>query len=52
MNKVYKKYISNVTALFPVKGKAEKKYINNFKINVLDYSAKRRPVPQTMPKGE
>ena len=37
MNKVYKKYISNVTALFPVKGKAEKKYINNFKINVLDY---------------
>lgn len=37
MNKVYNKYISNVKALFPVKGKAEKKYINNFKINVLDY---------------
>mgnify|MGYP002509065877 CR=1 FL=1 len=26
--------------------------VSVFKINVLDYSAKRRPVPQTMPKGE
>lgn len=37
MNKVYKKYISSIEALFPVKGKAEKKYLDNFKINVLDY---------------
>ena len=26
--------------------------VSVFKINVLDYSAKRRPVPQTMQKGE
>ena len=37
MKKVYKKYISSIEALFPVKGKAEKKYLDNFKINVLDY---------------
>ena len=37
MDKVYKKYISSIEALFPIKGKEEKKYLKNFKINVLDY---------------
>ena len=37
MKSAEKQYIASIEALFPIKGKAEKKYINDFRINVLDY---------------
>lgn len=37
MNKICKKYISEVKALFPIKGKNERKYIEKLKQNLEDY---------------
>lgn len=37
MSKIYKKYISNVSTFFPIKGKAERKYLRDLKVNVYDY---------------
>lgn len=39
MNKISKKYISEVKTLFPIMGKNEKKYIANLKTTVEDYCA-------------
>ncbi len=37
MNKICKGYISEIKLLFPLKTKKERRYINNFAINVEDY---------------
>ena len=37
MNKLCQQYISNVKSLFPIMGKAEKKYVHSLATDVNDY---------------
>lgn len=37
MNKICKKYISEVKAFFPIMGKEERKYVNKLRLNIENY---------------
>lgn len=37
MNKICKKYISEVKAFFPIMGKDERKYVNKLRLNIENY---------------
>lgn len=43
MNKLCKKYISNVRAFFPIKGKLEKKYLRDLATTVNDFCEGNNP---------